>query len=111
MTVASWPAEAQRKAVDAAGAARLVESGQRIYVQGGCAVPSALIDAIVSRRDELRDIEIVHLHTEAPAPYVAPDMQGHFRHNALFIGNNVREAVNAGRADFTPVFLSHIPRL
>jgi len=92
-------------------AAGLIESGQRVYLQGGSAVPFALVDALVARYRELENVEIVHLHTEGPAPYVQPEMEGHFRHNALFIGKNVREAVNAGRADFTPVFLSNVPRL
>jgi 4-hydroxybutyrate CoA-transferase len=56
-------------------------------------------------------VETISLHTEGPAPHVAPEMAGHIRHNALFIGANVREAVNEGRADYTPVFLSNIPRL
>ena len=97
--------------LSAAEAMSQVRSGQRIYVQGGCAVPFALIDALVARRAELEDVEIVHLHTEGDAPYTRPEMAGHFRHNALFVGRNVREAVNQGRADFTPVFLSDVPRL
>jgi acetyl-CoA hydrolase len=96
--------------VSAPEALAFVTSGQRVYVQGGAAVPFALIDALMARR-ELRDVEIVHLHTEGLAPYVAPEMAEHFRHNALFIGANVREAVRDGRADVTPVFLSDIPRL
>jgi len=74
-------------------------------------VPQALVAALMARAPELRDVEIVHLHSEAPAPYVAPEFTGVFRHNALFIGANTREAVNEGRADFTPVFLSDIPAL
>ena len=58
-------------------------------------------EALVARFRDLTDVEIVHLHTEGQATYVTPEMQGHFRHNALFMGANVREAVNAGRADFT----------
>jgi acyl-CoA hydrolase len=110
-SAASWPADARAKVLSAADAAGLVRSRQRVYLQGGCAVPRAIVECLVARRDELEDVEIVHLHTEGPAEYVAPEMAGHFRHNALFIGRNVREAVNAGRADFTPVFLSDIPRL
>jgi acetyl-CoA hydrolase len=104
-------AEPRARSVSAAEALAAVESGQRIYVQGGCAVPSALVDALMARGAELRDVEIVHLHTEGPAPYTLPAMAGRFRHNALFIGANVREAVRAGRADVTPVFLSDIPSL
>ncbi len=88
-----------------------IRSGDRVYVQGGCAVPVPIIEALVRRAPELRDVSIVHLHTEGPAPYVAPEMANHFRHNALFIGGNTRKAVNEGRADFTPVFLSDVPGL
>jgi acetyl-CoA hydrolase len=97
--------------VAAQEALEVVRSGQRLYVQGGCAVPRALIDALVARYQALRDVEVVHMHTEGDAPYAAPEMAGHFRHNALFVGRNLREAVNQGRADFTPVFLSEIPSL
>jgi 4-hydroxybutyrate CoA-transferase len=97
--------------VSAEEAAAVVGSGQRVYLQGGCAVPFALVDALVARYQELERVEIVHLHTEGHADYTKPEMQGHFRHNALFVGRNVREAVNDGRADFTPVFLSEVPRL
>ncbi|HKS91615.1 MAG TPA: hypothetical protein VJQ83_06780, partial [Tepidiformaceae bacterium] len=88
-----------------------VHSGQRIYLHGGAAAPVRLIDALAERALALRDIELVHMHSEGPAPYVAPEMAGHIRHNALFIGPNVREAVGEGRADYTPVFLSDIPAL
>ena len=88
-----------------------VQSGQRVYVQGGCAVPFALVNALMARKDDLRDVEIVHLHTEGPAPYAQPEMVGHFRHNALFIGANAREAVRSGRADVTPVMLFDVPSL
>jgi 4-hydroxybutyrate CoA-transferase len=108
---AAWPEEARRKATSAEEAMTAVRSGSRVYLQGGCAVPQALVRALVARAPQLRDVEIVHLHTEGAADYVRPEYAASFRHNALFIGANVREAVNAGRADFTPVFLSDIPRL
>ena len=82
-----------------------------MYVQGGAATPGVLVDALVERAPELLNVEIVHLHTEWAAKYVAPGMENHFRHNALFIGGNVRNAVQAGRADYTPIFLSEIPSL
>jgi acyl-CoA hydrolase len=88
-----------------------VRPGDRVYLQGGCAVPRELVSALVDRKAELTGVEIVHLHTEGPADYVRPEMSRSFRHNALFIGANTREAVNAGRADFTPVFLSEAPAL
>lgn len=92
-------------------ASTLVESGNRVYVHEAAMAPCSLIEALVARSDELRDVEVVHLHTEVAAPYVQSRYRGHFRHNALFTGANVREAVNDGRADFSPVFLSEIPAL
>lgn len=88
-----------------------VQSGQRIFVHGACAVPTVLIQALVEQKDRLKDVEIVHIHTNGPAPYCQPGMQRHFRHNSLFMGANVRNAVNEGLADYTPVFLSDIPHL
>ena len=86
-------------------------SGQRVYVHEAAMAPVSLIEALTERARQLRDVEVVHIHTDAPAPYVAPEMAGHVRHNALFVGPNVREAVQDGRADFTPVFLSEVPSL
>jgi acetyl-CoA hydrolase len=82
-----------------------------VYVQGGAATPGVLVDALVARAPEISGVEIVHLHTEGLAPYVAAGMERSFRHNALFIGPNVRDAVQAGKADYTPIFLSEIPAL
>ncbi len=92
-------------------AVHLIKSGDRVYLHEAAMVPHELLDALVKRKDELRDVETISLHTEGPAPHVAPDLAGHIRHNALFVGANVREAVNDGRADYTPVFLSDIPSL
>jgi 4-hydroxybutyrate CoA-transferase len=89
----------------------LVKSGDRIYLHEAAMAPIELLEALCRRAPELTGVETVSLHLEGPAPHVAPEMEGHIRHNAFFIGGNVREAVNAGRADFTPIFLSGIPAL
>lgn len=88
-----------------------VQSGSRIYVHGMAAAPQALIRGLVSRSTELRNVEIVQLHTEGPAPYVSPEYSESFRVNALFVGPNLRQAVEDGRADYVPIFLSEVPRL
>src|SRR5579884_517488 len=88
-----------------------ISSGQTVYVQCAAAAPSVLLDALVARAPELRDVTIVHLHIEGPGPHLRPEMAGHFRHRALFIGPNARQAVNEGRADYVPVFLSDVPHL
>jgi acyl-CoA hydrolase len=88
-----------------------IRSGDQLYLQCAAATPSVLLDALVARAPELDDVSVVHLHCEGPGPHLAPDMAGHFRHRALFIGPNARAAVNEGRADYVPVFLSDVPRL
>src|SRR4029453_10475855 len=98
------------RVVSAAEAASVVRSGDRVYVHCAAATPSVLLQSVVDRADELRDVTVVHLHTEGPGPHLAPEMTGHFRHRALFIGPNARAAVNEGRADYVPVFLSDVPR-
>src|SRR5579859_4880336 len=99
------------RTVSAEQAVAHVRSGDRVFVHGAAATPRALLDALVARAHELTDVEVVHMHADGPAPHVAPQMAGHFRPRALVIGANTREAVNTGRADFVPVFLSDIPHL
>src|SRR4051794_7739614 len=97
--------------VSAAEAVSGVRSGDQVYVHCAAATPSVLLDALVARASELRDVGMVHLHTEGPGPHLAQSMAPHFRHRALFVGPNARRAVNEGRADYVPVFLSDVPRL
>ncbi len=97
--------------VTAADAVAGIASGQQVFVHGGAATPTALIQALAERAAELRDVELIHFHTEGPAPHLAPEMAGHLRHRALFIGSNARQAVNEGQADYVPIFLSDVPEL
>jgi acyl-CoA hydrolase len=107
----SWELEYKMKLRTADEALRCVQSGIRVYIQPGCAEPETLVEALMRRAPDVRDVEIVHMMTMGAAPYVAPEMAGHFRHNAMFIGGNVREAINDGRADYTPIYLSEIEGL
>jgi acyl-CoA hydrolase len=88
-----------------------IKSRDQIYVQMAASTPSFLLDALVERAPELRDVGVIHLHLEGPGRHLQPEMAPHFRHRALFIGPNARRAVNEGRADFVPVFFSDIPAL
>src|SRR6188472_4148305 len=97
--------------VSAADAVAGIQSGQQLFVHGGAATPSALLEALVGRAPELADVGMIHFHAEGPAPHLAPKMAASFRHRALFIGANARTAVNDGRADYVPIFLSDIPEL
>jgi acyl-CoA hydrolase len=107
----SWKDDYRRKLVTAGDALRAVESNTRVYIHPGCAEPEALVEALMARAPFVHNVEIVHILTMGRADYVAPEMAGHFRHNAMFIGANVREAVNDGRADYTPIYLSEIENL
>jgi 4-hydroxybutyrate CoA-transferase len=107
----SWEEEYKKRAKTADAALACVKSGMRVYIQPGCAEPETLVDALMRRAPQLHNVEIVHMMTMGCAPYVAPEMEGHFRHNAMFIGANVREAINDGRADYTPIYLSEIEGL
>ncbi len=99
------------KLTNAEAAVQCVQSGMRVYIQPGCAEPEALIEALMHRAPAVHDVEVVHMMTMGRADYVAPEMAPHFRHNAMFIGGNVREAVNEGRADYTPIKLGEIEEL
>jgi 4-hydroxybutyrate CoA-transferase len=99
------------RVVKAAEAVAGIRSGDQVYVHCAAAAPSVLLDALVARAADLRDVGMIHLHVEGPGPHLAPDMAGHFRHRALFVGPNARAAVNEGRADYVPTFLSDVPRL
>lgn len=97
--------------MSAADALQAVRSENRVWIQSGCGTPSILVDALVARAPHLRDVEVVHMMTLGSADYTRPEYEGHFRHRGLFLGPNVRDAVAAGRADYTPIFLSEIEAL
>ncbi|RLC89795.1 MAG: 4-hydroxybutyrate CoA-transferase [Chloroflexi bacterium] len=92
-------------------AVKAIKSGDRIFLTGNCSVPQKLMEALVARAPELENVEVCHALTIGSSDYVAPEMEGHIRANALFIGPNVRKAVWEGRVDFTPVLLSEFTLL
>jgi len=108
---ASWRDTFASKLCTAEDAVALIKPGRRILIGSGAAEPVSLVEALVEHGGHLADNEIVHLLTLGPAPYVNAALSQRFRHCAFFIGPNVRDAVQEGRADFIPVFLSEIPEL
>lgn len=110
-TSLDWQTRWFDKISTAEEAVRLIPPGKRILIGSGAGEPGHLVDAMVSHGDHLAGNEIVHLMTLGSAPYVQPGLEHRFRHTAFFIGANVRPAVQEGRADFMPVFLSEIPLL
>jgi len=111
MEAAQWQTAFSGKVTTAKEAIRLIAPGRRILIGSGAAQPISLVQAMVTDGYHLADNEIVHMLTLGPAPYVARELKDRFRHIAFFIGPNVRDAVQEGRADFMPVFLSDIPKL
>jgi len=92
-------------------AGKLIESNSHLFLTGNCSVPREVMSALTNRAHELSNVEIYQVLTIGSADYVAKGMEKHLRVNTLFISDNVRNAVQEGRADFTPCFLSEIPDL
>ncbi|MQL53427.1 4-hydroxybutyrate CoA-transferase [Desulfofundulus thermobenzoicus] len=92
-------------------AVKAIKSGDRVVIAHACGEAQVLSKAMVARANELQNVEIVHMVAMGKAEYCLPEMAGHFRHNSLFVGATTRQAVNEGRADYTPCFFSEIPRL
>jgi acetyl-CoA hydrolase len=106
-----WTGTYRAQVTTAEEAVRCIASGDSVWIHAGCANPEELTRAMVGRAGELRDVEVTHLLTFGPADYVEPQHAASFRHRALFTGPNARQAINEGRADWVPVFLSEIPTL
>jgi len=109
--MAHWLDSYRQRRCSAEEAVASIRSGQRVFLTGNCSVPQTVLKALVEHAPALENVEMTQVLTVGAADYVAPEMQEHLRVNTLFISQNVREAVWDGRADFTPVFLSEIPRL
>jgi acyl-CoA hydrolase/GNAT superfamily N-acetyltransferase len=92
-------------------AVKAIRPGSRVFIGTGCAQPQELVRALVQRSNELTDTEIVHLLTMGEAPYALKKLTRHFRVNSFFISENVREIIQKGLGDYTPIFLSDIPKL
>ncbi len=107
----SWADAYARKRCTSDEAVRAIRSGTCVHIHPGCAEPEQLVRAMVRRANELRDVKVIHILTTGSADYVRPEMEGKFRHVAFFAGANVRVAINEGRADFMPIFLSEIEAL
>ncbi|MCC7174868.1 MAG: acetyl-CoA hydrolase/transferase family protein [Bryobacterales bacterium] len=107
----TWTEQYRAKLRTADEAVAAIRSGNRVYIHQGCGEPEDLVQAMVRRGHELLDVEVVHLATMGSADYSKPEFEGHFRVNAFFVGANVREAVQEGRGDYIPIFLSEVEEL
>ncbi len=107
----SWHEGYKQKITTADEAVKVVESGHRVYYSGNAATPFPLIEALTARKNELENVQLNHVLLIGTDPISDPVFEKHFRHNSLFVGPADRAAINAGRADYVPVFLHQIPRL
>lgn len=96
------------KLVDVNEAVGHVKSGDRVFIHGAAMTPKTLINALCENASSLRDVELLHMHTEGDAPYAQEQYQESFKVNAAFVAGNVRSAVNSGHGDYIPIFLSEI---
>lgn len=98
------------RAVSPDEAVRAIFSGSKVFIHGASATPTPLIEAM-SRRTDVEGVKLYHLHTAGPAPFADPSQKGRFFSISLFTGSPLRKAIEEGRADFMPIFLSDIPNL
>jgi acyl-CoA hydrolase len=99
------------KAVSAQEAVKILKSGDRVYIQAAAAAPQILVNAMTSRHNLLKNVEVCHLHTEGVAPYADIKYKDSFCVNSFFVGANVRDTLKQGNGSYTPVFLSELPLL
>jgi acyl-CoA hydrolase len=92
-------------------AVKVVKSNDRVFIHMGAAAPQTLIRALSARHEELKNVEVCHLHTEGEAPYANPIYKDSFHVNSFFIGKNIRHTLEAGNGSYTPVFFSELPYL
>ena len=97
------------KYVTAEEAVGIIESSERVFIQSAAAAPQRLVNALTARHDELKNVEITHMHTEGEAPYAKPEYAASFHVNAFFIAKNIRPYVEGVNVQYIPMFLSEIP--
>lgn len=111
MHLTPWQERYADKLMTARDVLKAIKRGQTVFVGSGASGPQVLVEEMAKWADDFADLRVVHLLTLIPAPYAESKFTNRFRHNAFFVGDNVREAVAEGRADYTPIFLSEIPNL
>ena len=107
----NWEENYKSKLVTAEDAVKYIPSNSRVVMGHAVAEPFKLVEAMVKNKESYENVEIVHMVAMGKGEYTQSDMDGHFRHNALFVGGSTREAVGEGRADYTPCFFSEVPKL
>ncbi|MFW9880607.1 MAG: acetyl-CoA hydrolase/transferase family protein, partial [Candidatus Thorarchaeota archaeon] len=108
---ANWREKWKNKEITAEEAINKIIPGNRVFIDSGCAEPRALVAELIRQSENLIDTEILHFLTIGPEKYFKDKKEDLFRHNAFFIGKTLREEINKGQADYTPIYASEIPSL
>jgi 4-hydroxybutyrate CoA-transferase len=106
-----WKELYKSKLTTAEAAVKKIKSGDRLVFGHAAGEPFPLVEALVKRAKELSNVEIVHMVSLGKGEHTKPDMAGHLRYNSIFASACTREAINEGRADYTPIFFSEVPGL
>ena len=104
-----WKQKYKDKIATAATAMKLIKSGDSIFIGTGCGQPQHLVNALVEHSEHIYDAHIIHLLTIGTAPYIDEKFREKFKTNSFFVADNVRDAMEKGVGDYTPIFLSEIP--
>lgn len=97
--------------ITAEEAIQMIKPGQRVFIHGGAATPHFLLQHLANRYRELWNVELVSISLQGDAILADKKYKDSFRMNSLFVSQNIREAINSGRGDYIPVFLSEVPNL
>jgi acyl-CoA hydrolase len=93
----------------AAEALKIVQSGYRVFVHGSACTPLYLLRELALHKDRLQNVELISITLQGKIDIAQAGYEESFHINSLFVSEPIREAVNEGRADFIPAFLSDIP--
>ncbi len=104
-----WKKRYAEKIGTAAAAMKLIKPGNSIFIGTGCGQPQHLVNSLVEHSSHIYDAHIVHLLTMGEAPYADASFRERFKMNCFFVADNIRDALNKGIGDYTPIFLSEIP--
>lgn len=107
----SWVDIYKQKLVTAEEAVKHIPSNSRVVTGHAAGEPTVLVDAMVDSYLQYENVEVVHMVAMGKCGYTRPEMKGHLRHNAIFVGGGTREAINEGRADYSPAFFYQVPKL
>lgn len=111
LNLRGWKEHYGSRRISAEKAAEKIKSGDRVVTSHACGEPRLVIREMVAHKDNYENIEIVHMVPMVESEYTSPQMAGHFRHNAFFVGSSTRDAINDGRGDYTPCLFSEVPRM